>query len=129
MFEPGIACRTAPNASIGANWTSLGNWSGSTQTAWCPLIEDDYQADLNVDVTSGWASTQSCYVAYMATPTNGYWYNPTSIVNQSAGYDTVYFNLANDTTGSAKAEVQCNLPNNQMILDYNEQIAFAFNSL
>src|SRR5580698_7458517 len=97
VYEPGIACRSTPNSGIGASYSSLGNWSGSTQTFWCPLWGTQSYgsasqamatpANVYVDVTSGWASTSSCYTAFLISPSAGYWYNPVSVQHQSAGYD------------------------------------------
>jgi hypothetical protein len=125
VFEPGIACRTAPIANIGANWSNLGNWTGSTQTAWCPLWGNAGVLDLHVDVTSGWATTSACYVSFMSSPTNGFWYNPKSVDHQTAGYDTVSWTLTS-TTETSDAQVQCNLPTGQMILDYNQESYVVF---
>jgi hypothetical protein len=128
VFEPGIACRTIPNAGWGANWSNLGNWTGSTQTAWCPLLESDGQLDLHVDVTPGWATLGSCYVAFMSNPTQGFWYNPAQLDHQSGGYDTVDFTTASIPTTTPVGEVQCNIPNGQMIMDYNQNTRIFFNA-
>jgi hypothetical protein len=117
----------------------MGNWSGSTQTFWCPLFGvGDYSylgeamttpINIFVDVTANpaWANTQSCYTSFMDTPTSGNWYWPTRIDHQSAGYDTVVFAPGTGYVGVISQEVQCQVPNNQMILDVNNDEFFYTN--
>jgi hypothetical protein len=129
LYEPGIACRNVPNGGLGANWSSLGNWTGSTQTVWCPLSNfSGHVVDLHVDVTSGWATKYSCYVSFMLNFTSGYWYNGDS-VDPHSGYDTVSFDISSDEeTITQVGAVQCDVPNNQLVLDYNSEIQIAFDA-
>jgi hypothetical protein len=121
FWNPGIACRSPPVANMGASWSSLGNWTGSTQTAWCPLYlvnGDSGVNNINVLVTAGWATTSSCYIAEMSDATHGIWYNPNSIVHNNSTTDSVTFSIPNPAY--VDDEVQCDIPNGQLLLSYNQ---------
>jgi hypothetical protein len=126
--KPGIACRSSPVANLGASWSSLGNWTGSTQTVWCPLDTNQSVMSASVVVSPNWISTSSCYAAFMQTATSGNWYNPTSVFHGppvGQNYDTLSF----DFTGKPEAwagEIQCDVPNNQLVVAYSEEISIIY---
>ena len=122
--RPGIACRSQPDPNEGANWTNLGNWTYGTQTFWCPLQGTDaaLMSNLSVNLTSGWATTTSCTLAFIF-PNSGYWYNANSIAKNS-GFDTLQW--SNPQSPSSIREVECSVPSGQMLMDYNERMFVYF---
>jgi hypothetical protein len=54
----------------------------------------------------------------MISPSSGYWYNPSGITHQSGGYDTINFQPGSGI-GIISREVECSVPNSQMLLDVN----------
>jgi hypothetical protein len=130
VWWPGITCWANSNPGVGSGYGGfLGNWSGSTQTFWCPIwLTQGTQNVANasggpsgpvyIDVTSGWATTSSCAMQLMQSPTEGYFVNPSEVNHNSAGYDTVVMpEVYGDDIISG--DFQCSMPNGQELLDYN----------
>jgi hypothetical protein len=123
--RPGIACKTE-NPNMIANWARLLNVDPNTQGAWCPLDSDSAApwgsiapSDVEVDVTPGWANTQSCTLAELTGPNSGYFFGVSNIAHNGS-WDSIEFHGVNNAMLSS--EVECSVPSGQAIYRYAARI-------